>query len=162
MVASADPLRESQASPGDPGHRLRSSAMNNKVREFFARYEQANAEFNVAEIASLYADVFLFGGPKGTQSIKREDFIKVLPRRKDFFKSAGLASSKVERIEASELDSNYILAKVVWKMRIERMDKAPADMETSASYLLFNSANSLQIVFQVDHQDLAAKIKELG
>jgi hypothetical protein len=55
-----------------------------------------------------------------------------------------------------------MLAKVVWKMRIERKDKAPADIETSASYLLFNSANSLQIVFQVDHQDLAAKIKGLG
>ncbi len=136
--------------------------MDNKVREFFARYEQANAEFNVAEIASLYADVFLFGGPQGAQSIKKDDFVKVLPRRKDFFKSVGLVSSKVERIETSELDSSYKLAKVVWKMRIERQGKAPADIETSTSYLLFNSANSLHIVFQVDHQDLGAKIKELG
>jgi hypothetical protein len=135
--------------------------MDIKVREFFARYEQANAEFNVAEIASLYADVFLFGGPQGAQSIKKDDFVKVLPRRKDFFKSVGLVSSKVDRIETSELDSSYILAKVVWKMRIERPEKSPADIETSASYLLFNSANSFQIVFQVDHQDLAAKIQGL-
>jgi hypothetical protein len=47
-------------------------------------------------------------------------------------------------------------------MRIERMDKAPADIETSASYLLFNSASSVQIAFQIDHQDLAGKIKGLG
>jgi hypothetical protein len=130
-----------------------------KVREFFARYEKANAEFDVAEIASLYADVFLFGGVQGVQSIKKEDFVKVLPRRKDFFKSAGLTSSKVERIETSELDSNYILTKVVWKMQIDRLDKPPADIETSATYLLWNSSNSLQIVFQVDHQDLAKKIQ---
>ncbi|HZR66697.1 MAG TPA: hypothetical protein VFA85_16265 [Terriglobales bacterium] len=136
--------------------------MDTKVREFFARYEQANAEFEVAEIASLYADVFLFGGPKGAQSIKKDDFIKVLPRRKEFFKSIGLVSSKVERIETSELDSHYILAKVVWRMLIERKDKAPADIQTSASYLLFNSANSFQIVLQVDHQDLAGRIQELG
>jgi hypothetical protein len=134
--------------------------MNTKVREFFARYERANGEFNVDEIASLYADVFLFGGPKGTQSIKKDDFVKVLPRRKDFFKSVGLVSSKVERIETSELDPSYILAKVVWKMRIERT--TPSEIETSATYLLWNSADSFQIVFQVDHQDLAAKIKELA
>ncbi len=136
--------------------------MDTKVKEFFARYEQANAEFNVSEIASLYADVFLFGSPQGAQPIKNDDFVKVLPRRKDFFKSVGLVSSKVERIETSELDSSYRLAKVVWKMRIERADKPPADIETSATYLLWNSANSFQIVFQVDHQDLAAKITELG
>jgi hypothetical protein len=47
-------------------------------------------------------------------------------------------------------------------MRIERADKMPTEIETSASYLLFKSTNSFQIVFQVDHQDLAAKIKELG
>ncbi|HKW18566.1 MAG TPA: hypothetical protein VJO35_13750 [Terriglobales bacterium] len=134
--------------------------MDDKVREFFARYERANAEFNVTEIASLYAEVFLFGGPQGAQSIKKDDFVKVLPRRKDFFKSVGLVSSKVERVETSALDSNYILAKVVWKMRIERA--TPAEIETSATYLLWNSASSLQIVFQVDHQDLAATIRELG
>jgi hypothetical protein len=132
-----------------------------KVREFFARYEKANAEFDVAEIASLYADVFLFGGVQGVQSIKKEDFVKVLPRRKDFFKSAGLTSSKVERIETSELDSNYILTKVVWKMQIDRIDKAPAEIETSATYLLWNASNSLQIVFQVDHQDLAKRIQAI-
>jgi hypothetical protein len=136
--------------------------MNTRVREFFAQYEKANAEFDVAQIASLYADVFLFGGPKGTQSIKKDDFVKVLPRRKDFFKSVGLASSKVERIDISELDSNYILAKVVWKMRIERADKSPAEINTSATYLLWNSVGAFHIVVQVDHQDLAAKVKELA
>jgi hypothetical protein len=135
--------------------------MDDNVREFFARYEKANAEFEVAEIASLYADVFLFGGPQGVQSIKKDDFVKLLPRRKDFFKSVGLASSKVERIEVSALDSSYILAKVFWKMQIERTDKAPAEIETSATYLLWNSANSFQIVFQIDHQDLAKKIQAI-
>ena len=136
--------------------------MDEKVREFFARYEKANTEFDVPEIASLYADVFLFGGPQGVQSIKKDDFVKVLPRRKDFFKSLGLASSKVKRIEASELDSNYILTKVVWKMRIDGVDKAPAEIETSATYVLWNSGNCLQIVFQVDHQDLAKKIQAIN
>jgi hypothetical protein len=91
--------------------------MDDKVRKFFARYEKANAEFDVTEIASLYADVFLFGGSQGFQSIKKDEFVKVLPRRKDFFRSLGLTSSKVERIEASELDSNYMLAKVFWITR---------------------------------------------
>jgi hypothetical protein len=136
--------------------------MDDKVRKFFARYEKANAEFDVTEIASLYADVFLFGGSQGFQSIKKDEFVKVLPRRKDFFRSLGLTSSKVERIEASELDSNYMLAKVFWRMQIDRKDKAPAEIETSATYLLWNSPNSPHIVFQVDHQDLANKIQGIN
>jgi hypothetical protein len=53
------------------------------------------------------------------------------------------------------------LTKVVWKMQIDRLDKAPAEIETSATYLLWNSSNSLQIVFQVDHQDLAKRIQAI-
>jgi len=134
--------------------------MNAQIGEFFERYEKANADFDVAKIASLYADVFMFGGEQGVQAVKKDDFVKVLPRRKEFFKSVGLTSSKIEQIETTELDSRYVLAKVVWKMRIERSGRGGAEIKTSASYLLWVWNDSFQIVFQVDHQDLAKKIKE--
>ena len=87
------------------------------VEEFFRRYEQANHDFDVPSIAQLYADAFMFGNPQGAQAVKKEDFVKVLPRRKDFLKTAGLLASRVDSVEACPLDSKYILVKTFWNMR---------------------------------------------
>jgi ketosteroid isomerase-like protein len=136
--------------------------MNMRIKEFFDQYEAANADFDVVKIASFYADVFMFAGPQGAQAVKKDDFLKVLPRRKEFLKSLGLVSSKVERVEASELDSQYVLARVLWKMRIAPSGRDPAESENSSSYVLRHSGDWFQIVFQVDHQDLAERVKALG
>lgn len=74
----------------------------------------------------------------------------------------GLVSSKVESLEASELDSKYVLAKVVWKMRFERGTGAAVDSQNSATYILPATADSFEIVFQLDHQDLVKKVQDLG
>jgi hypothetical protein len=99
--------------------------MHANVREFFDGYGKANAEFDVPKIAAFYADVFMFGGPQGVQCVKKEDFVRVLPKRKEFFRSAGLVSSKIESLEASSLESKYVLVKTVWKMRFESRTGLP-------------------------------------
>ena len=136
--------------------------MNANVREFFAGYEKANAEFEIPKIAALYADVFMFGGPQGVQCIKKEDFVRVLPKRKEFFRSAGLVSSKIESLESSNLDSKYVLVKIVWKMRFESSTGLPIDSENSTTYILAGTGDSFQIVVQLDHQDLMKKVQDLG
>jgi ketosteroid isomerase-like protein len=136
--------------------------MNAEVKRLFEDYAQANTDFQVAKIASLYADVFMFGGPQGARAVKKDDFVKMLPRRKEFFKSVGLTSSTLAGVEVSELDSKYTLVTAAWKMRIERSGKEPAEIEVSSTYLLYKSDNSLEIVFQIDHQDLATRIAGLG
>lgn len=136
--------------------------LNVEVKEFFERYERANAEFEVQRIAALYADVFLFGNPEGVQSVKKEDFVRVLPKRKEFFRSVGLLSSKIESLEASKLDSKYVLVQAVWQMRFERRTGEPLDSQNSTTYILSAVGDSFQIVFQIDHQDLMKKVQELG
>jgi hypothetical protein len=136
--------------------------LNAAVKEFFDRHERANAEFDVERIATLYADVFMFGDPRGTQAIKKEDFVRVLPRRKEYFKSVGLVSSKLASLEASQLDSKYVLVKAVWTMRFESSAREPVDSQNSATYILAAFGDSFQIVFQVDHQDLMKKVHDLG
>src|SRR5579863_3210054 len=138
------------------------SELNARAKEFFDGYERANAEFEVERIASLYADVFMFGDPRGTQSVKKEDFVRVLPRRKEFFKSVGLVSSKAASLEVSQLDSKYVLVRVVWTMRFESSTREPVDTQNSATYILSTVGDSFQIVFQVDHQDLTKRLQELG
>ena len=133
-----------------------------EVKAFFAAYETANAIFDVEQIAACYADVFMFGGPEGVQSVKKEDLLKVLPRRKEFFRSRGLTSSSIDSLDASPLDVKYTLVKVIWNMRFDRGANEPRDSQNAASYVLSKTADRLLIVFQIDHQDLRKKVQELG
>src|SRR5215469_1113964 len=140
----------------------RMSNGNPDVKLFFTRYEAANAAFDVEQIGACYAEVFMFGGPEGVQCVKKEDFMKVLPRRKEFFRSRGLASSNVDSLEASTLDSKYTLVKVVWNMRFDRAGSEPIHSQNAASYILSRTNDSFQIAFQIDHQDLTKRLRELG
>jgi hypothetical protein len=139
--------------------------MNNdnvEVKSFFSGYETANATFDLEQIAAYYADVFMFGGPEGVQCVKKEDFLKVLPRRKEFFRSQGLVSSTVDSLEASALDSKYTLVKVIWNMRFDRSASEPKYSKNAASYVLSRTDNIFQIIFQVDHQDFRKRVQQLG
>ena len=131
------------------------------VEEFFRRYEQANNDFDVHLIATLYADTFLFGNPQGVQAVKKEDFVKLLPRRKDFMKAAGLLSSRVDSVETSELDSKYMLAKTVWNMSFRANNGDDVTRKSLATYVLSTIGDSFEIVFQLDHQDLIKIVQEL-
>jgi hypothetical protein len=135
---------------------------NAEVSSFFTDYEAANAIFDVEQIAACYADTFMFGGPEGVRCVKKEDFLKVLPRRKEFFRSRGLVSSRIDFLEASALDPKYTLVKVIWNMQFARGLSQPIYSQNAASYILSRTDNRLQIVFQLDHQDLAKRLQELG
>ena len=133
-----------------------------EVKSFFTGYETANAIFDVEQIAACYADAFMFGGPDGVQCVKKEDFLKILPRRKEFFRSRGLVSSNIDSLEGSTLDAKYTLVKVIWNMRFDRDASEPIYSQNAASYILSRTDNPFQIVFQIDHQDLTKRVQELG
>jgi hypothetical protein len=135
---------------------------NAQITEFFNAYQQANAEFDIQRIAACYADVFMFAGPAGVQFVKKDDFLKVLPRRKEFFLSTGLASSTITSLETSNLDSKYCLTKAVWTMRFERSGIEPITSQNSSTYILSATDDRFEIVFQIDHQDLVKRVQELG
>ena len=132
------------------------------AEEFFRLYEQANLDFDVQLIAKLYADTFMFGNPQGVQAVKKEDFVKVLPRRKEFMKTAGLLSSRVDSVQASMLDSKYVLVKTIWNMSFRcRSNADEVTRKTSATYVLSNVGESFEIVLQLDHQDLMKIVQDL-
>jgi ketosteroid isomerase-like protein len=132
------------------------------VEEFFRRYEHANNDFDVPSIAKLYADTFMFGNPQGVQAVKKEDFVKLLPRRKEFMKTAGLVSSRVDSVEASALDSKYNLVKTVWNMQFRANQGAEVVRKTAATYVLSATGDSFEIVCQLDHQDLMKIVHDLS
>ena len=131
------------------------------AEEFFRLYEQANRDFDIQLIAKLYADTFMFGNPQGVQAVKKDDFVKVLPRRKEFMKTAGLLSSRVDSVHASTLDSKYVLVKTVWNMSFRATNADEVTRKTSATYVLSNIGESFEIVLQLDHQDLMKIAQDL-
>ena len=128
---------------------------------FFRLYEQANNDFDAQLIAKLYADTFMFGSPQGVQSLKKEDFVKVLPRRKEFMRTAGLLSSRVDSVQPSPLDSKYVLVKTVWNMSFRTNNGDEVIRKVSATYLLSTIGESFEIVLQLDHQDLMKIVQDL-
>ena len=140
--------------PREKCYRMPVTSENVEVKSFFSGYETANAIFDLERIAACYADVFMFGGPEGVQCVKKDEFLKVLPRRKEFFRSQGLTSSKIDSFEATALDSKYTFVKVIWNMRFEVGAGEPKYSRNAASYVLSRTDNRFQIIFQIDHQDL--------
>jgi ketosteroid isomerase-like protein len=133
--------------------------MDQRVKEFFLKYEKANSSSDVSAIGGLYADTFMFAGTNGVQAVKKEDFLKVVPKMKEHFSSMGLSETQLQTVEANPLDSKYLLATVVWRMKL-RNASASKHVEVSATYVLARGqGDAFSIVFQIDHQNLASVIK---
>jgi ketosteroid isomerase-like protein len=134
--------------------------MEQQAKEFFVRYERANSTSDVPAIGDLYADTFMFGGPNGTQAVKKEDFLRVIPKMKAHYSSMGLAETQLQTVEATLLSSKYVLAKTAWRMTI-RNSSGDRHVEAFATYILMREqADALSIVFQIDHQELASLLKD--
>ena len=132
------------------------------MREFFDAYARAADSVDLAFFESAYAETFMFAGPAGVQAVKRDDFLKVLPRRKAFFASIGLTGTQVSRLDETMLDELHTMVRVQWALRFEKAPRPPIVDQSSATYVLRRNEPSAQIVFQIDHQDLARRAQELG
>jgi ketosteroid isomerase-like protein len=134
--------------------------MNQLARAFFEQYQGANSSSDLRAIASLYADTFLFGGPNGVQAVKKEDFLKVVPRIKAHYASLGLTGTELQSVEASALDSRYLLAKAGWRMTLQNAGGPSTHVDVRATYILQRTGEALSIICQIDHQDLATVIRD--
>lgn len=134
--------------------------MDQQVKVFLETYAKANSSSDVSLIGSLYADAFMFAGPEGTRTVRKEDFLKVVPKMKAYFASIGLSETCLHSVETVAVDSKYLLAKAGWKMTVRHQDGACKELDAFATYVLERKdADTLCIVLQIDHQDLATLIR---
>lgn len=138
------------------------SKTSQKVTELFEAFERAIGGSDPDFLGRAYAETFMFGGPGGVQSVKRDDFLKAIPKRAAFFEATGLKSTTLGPLEETRLDEHYRMVHATWIMRFEKDPESPIISETAASYVLYERDGSLQIVFQLDHQDLGQRVQELG
>jgi len=136
--------------------------MNLPIDGFLRDYEDAISRSDASAIAAQYSDVFMFADPQGVRPVRKEDFLKAIPRRKEWFTSIGLTQSKLISADEMRLDSRYSLVKTVWKMSFGESSGLGQDIETSATYVLEWTDGTVRIVFQIDHQDLAARVRDLA
>src|SRR5262245_28053182 len=106
------------------------------IREFFEAYARATATLDLAFLESAYGDTFMFAGPGGVQAVKRDDFLKVVPKRGAFFKAAGLVASKIRRLEETRLDENHTMVQTQWSMQFEKDPGRSIVDEIAATYVL--------------------------
>lgn len=133
--------------------------MDELVKAFFETYEKANSTSDFAAIGDLYAETFLFAGREAAQAVRKTDFLKVMPRMKDHFASLGLTGTRLSSVETTHLGSRYALAKVGWAMTLRTANGHVKDFDAFATYVLQRSDHDkLSILFQLDHQDLAAVV----
>lgn len=133
--------------------------MDEQVSAFLKRYEAARMSADGSAVAALYADTFLFGGPNGTQTVKKEDLARAIPGMKAHFAAMGLCETHFRSASVSVLDSRYVLVKVGWTMSIRNSAKAIKHVDTFATYFLERKSDTFSIVAQLDHQDLAVVIR---
>jgi hypothetical protein len=132
------------------------------IRTFFDEYGRATASLDLSFLASAYADSFMFAGPSGAQTVKLDDFLKVVPKRREFFAAVGLRSSTIQSLEETQLDDHYVMVRTHWTMRFEPPGAAPVLNDSAATYVLRRDEHAMRIVVQIDHQDLAQRVRELG
>ena len=132
------------------------------VKTFFDQYESNIGGSDPAAIAAQYGESFVFAGPQGAQAVRRDDFVKVLPKRQGFFKSVGLRSSRVVALEDASVDDRCVLVKAQWRMQFGSAAEPVSAVDVCATYLLQQQPDGLRIVFQLDHDDLTKRVQELG
>ena len=135
--------------------------MDELVRAFFETYAKANSTLDVAAIGDLYAETFFFAIRNAAKPVRREDFLKVVPRMKEHFASLGLTGTRLSSVETTDLGSGYALAKVRWAMTVRTGSELVKTFDVFATYLVQrDDRDKLSILFQLDHQDLAAMVKQ--
>lgn len=89
---------------------------------------------------------------------KKEDFLHVLPKRKEVVQKMGQKSSRIVALKESKIDEYYIQVEIKWEMTYEQGGKLINDFNC-ATYILYRKGGTLQIIVQIDHQDLIGKIQ---
>jgi hypothetical protein len=102
----------------------------------------------------------MFAGPNGARTVRKEDFLKIIPKMKAYFASIGLSETCLHSVETVAVDSKYLLAKAGWKMTVRDQNGDCRQLDAFATYVLERKdADTLCIVMQIDHQDLATLIR---
>ncbi len=132
------------------------------VQEFFERFQTAGDALDKPELETQFHDFFIYAQPSGVSLIQRIDFLKALDARKQYFLSLGLTKIEMLKVEPTELNEQYILAKVWFQFHFQKQDGNKISIPLTSSYVLARTQNSYQIIFYLNDYDLGEVVKNNG
>ena len=126
--------------------------LDGQVQAFFDTFAAASVRLDTDRLAELFADTFLAADPAGVQAVPRQAFLHALPRRAQLFAAAGIARVALADLQYHALDDTYLLARTTWH---GERTAASTPIRLSSTFVLRRDADRLQVVFYLNHQDLA-------
>jgi len=134
-----------------------------RIRRFFAGYEEGANSFDPERVASEYAEQFMLADPNGVVVRANDDQWRAgAVQAREFFSSIGFKAAKILSLEATALDERYWLVKVHWSMRFEPEPGQPITHEFDYTYVLFDRDDDLRVVLAISHEDEQQAMRDLG
>src|ERR1700741_4313260 len=106
------------------------------VRQFREGFGEVSAGGTPEAMAAQFGEMFLAAGPQGANCVRREDFARILPQRKELFDRLGLKKTELVAMEVSMLDARFALAKTRWRFEFERMGHDSIGVLVNSTYML--------------------------
>ncbi len=134
----------------------------NTVRAFIERFAELSAGGSPEEVAALFGETFLAAGAQGASCVKREDFARMLPQRKELFARMGWKKTELVTVEEAMLDARFALAKTQWRFQFEQSGGCMEDVLVASTFVVDCGAEPWRIVLYLAHQDIFATLRERG
>lgn len=134
-----------------------------RLKNFFARYEEAANTFDPDLQCSLYTDEFMAADPNGVSCGRNDARLRdVFVQRKALFQALGFKQASILHIDATPLDDRYTMARIHWHMTFEKRAGYPQDFRFFITYFLYDPGTGPKAAFWISHEDEQRVMREAG
>ena len=135
----------------------------NKIRKFFAAYEESVNSFNPDLVSAQFVTSFMGADPNGVACYQNDESLRqAVLQRRDFFTQLGYKFAEILSVADTPIDETYTMAKVHWRMIFEKVKGQPQEFKFFVTYFLYDSPDGLRIVFYIAREDEEKVLREAG
>ncbi len=125
------------------------------IARFFRSFIQKSSEENIPAQVSQFAGPFICADPHGIRCVRLEDFATALPKRKLLFDQLGCKPAVLVKLNETQLDGRYVLAKTTWRMDFPPAESRDAEqLLVDSTFLVDTGGEKFKIVVYMAHQDI--------
>jgi hypothetical protein len=117
------------------------------VQEFLAAYDRFTATAPTTGHEAFFAATFMSASADGVRVLTPAELAAAAPRMRAALDRAGRRSASLVRVDAHELDANYVMAASDWRWEFQPDGHAPFELTLSATHILHRAPEGLRIVF---------------
>ena len=127
--------------------------VSDDIHAFFKEFERAGNALDAEAICLHFADTFMNADPGGAVPVPKAAFLAALSGREKVFASIGVTGTRLNSINETRLDDNYVLVDTEWACEMVSSEAEPLTL-SSAFILHRDEGGAFKIVFYLNHQDI--------